>query len=468
MKIKTRFAPSPTGHLHLGNVRTALFSALYAKANQGIFLLRIEDTDFERSKEEFVETIYGDLKWLGLDWQEGPGEDLGHGPYSQSQREAIYHEYYQKLETLGVVYPCFCSEKELAISRKAQLAAAKPPRYSGKCLSLKPEEIAKKRADGEKPSLRFNLPKGQTLKFLDFVKGEQIFNTDDIGDFIIRRADGKPTFMFCNAIDDAMMEVTHVLRGEDHLTNTARQILILKTLGLNVPEYGHLSLIMGDDGAPLSKRHGSSSILDMQQDGVLPIALVNYLARLGHHYEDNNLLEINELSEKFNLNSLSKSAAKFDPIQLRYWQKLALSHLSAEAMWAWMGDEVHHLVPPSKQHLFIESISPNVEFPEDALHWALVFFSELSMPDEEKAKILTEAGQSFFEEALKVLEEIGDHVGDLPNLLKARVSHKGKQFFMPLRVALTGELHGPKLDEIFLLLGKESVKHRFKQAMNPC
>ena len=299
--IRTRFSPSPTGMLHLGNVRAALFSLLYAKKMDGIFLLRIEDTDATRSEQKYLDSLQEELHWLGLQWQEGPGVGGPHGPYCQSERGGIYAQYYQQLEDEGRAYPCFCSDQELALNRKLQLSRGQAPRYPGTCRKLSKETVAKRLEAGEKPALRFQVPQNTMIEFNDLVKGHQKFNSDDIGDFIIRRADGSSSFMFCNAIDDSLMGVTHILRGEDHLANTPRQLMILQALQMRAAEYGHLSLITGDDGAKLSKRHGSSSLNDLIEQGFLPHAVVNYLARLSHTYEQQSLLSFNELAIHFHL-----------------------------------------------------------------------------------------------------------------------------------------------------------------------
>ncbi len=237
-----RFAPSPTGSLHLGNARTALFNLVLARKLAGRFMLRIEDTDLERSAERFLGGLIEDLHWLGIRWDEGPDVGGAHAPYRQSERGATYRDFFARLERTGLTYPCFCSPLELDVSRRAQLAAGRPPRYAGTCQRLTPQERAAKAASGIRPTLRFAVPVGRRVEFDDFVHGPQHFATDDIGDFIVRRADGNAAFFFCNAVDDALMAVTHVLRGEDHLTNTPRQILLLEALSLRVPRYGHVAL----------------------------------------------------------------------------------------------------------------------------------------------------------------------------------------------------------------------------------
>ena len=341
--VKTRFCPSPTGYLHLGNVRTALFNALYAKNQAGTFLLRIEDTDVQRSEEKYVEALQEDLLWLGLDWDEGPGHEAGAEPYRQSQRQAIYDKYYKILQEKELAYSCFCSEQQLKVTRKVQLASGKPPRYPGTCRQLTSEQVQAKFEQGHKAALRFKIPTNKTIVFRDLLRGKQRFDTNTLGDFIIRRSDGTPPFMYCNAVDDALMGVTHVLRGEDHLSNTPRQIMILEALDLTVPSYCHISLITGSDGAPLSKRHGSKSLQELRQEGYLPLALMNYMARLGHHYHDESLLNLDQLAQQFTLEGLSSSPARFDLKQMQYWQHPTVLQSSDDLILQWMGDEVHEL-----------------------------------------------------------------------------------------------------------------------------
>ena len=287
-RITTRFAPSPTGELHLGNARTALFSWLFARHHGGRFVLRIEDTDSERSKEFYTTALMEDLRWMGLAWDAGPPGD----EYRQSRRGAIYARHSATLDARGLTYPCYCTPLELELSRKAQLAAGRPPRYAGTCRELSAEARVRKSAQGISPTTRFRVPTGKSVEFDDMVHGAQRFATDDIGDFILRRADGSAAFFFSNAIDDAEMGITHVLRGEDHLTNTPRQLLVLEALELRAPTYGHLSLLVGADGAPLSKRHGATSVREFRERGYLPAALGNHLFRLGHSSSENGVLSL--------------------------------------------------------------------------------------------------------------------------------------------------------------------------------
>jgi len=457
--IKTRFAPSPTGYIHMGNMRTALFNAMIARHQQGIFLLRIEDTDEARSEEIYIGTLKEDLRWLGLDWQEG--EECGgpHAPYRQSERHAVYDAYYNKLLEMNLAYPCFCSDEQLKLSRKMQRVAGQPPRYDGRCARLTPDEIAQKYAQGLKATLRFRIPRAENVVFEDLVQGEKVFATDDIGDFIIRRADGGASFMFCNAIDDSLMEVTHAFRGEDHLTNTPRQLMIAKALGLKPPQYGHFALINGTDGSPLSKRNGSQSIREMREKGFWPEAVVNYLARLGHYYPQNELMSIEDLGRFFEISQLGRSPARYDENQLMYWQKEAFKNKSADDIVAWMGDEVQSMVPADKKALFVEIVTPNTLFPHDAVIWAERAFNDDVMPlmNEECQAMLKTIPADFFDHALAAVKAHGLDYKAWIDYLKEHAQAKGKALFQPLRIALMATLHGPEMDKWVMLLGDKAL-----------
>lgn len=462
---KTRFAPSPTGFIHLGNARTSLFNALLARKEEGVFLLRIEDTDQERSREEFVHALQEDLWWLGLHWHEGPHVDGEHGPYKQSEREAVYRAYYEQLEASGQVYPCFCSEQELKLARKIQVNAGQPPRYSGKCAHLSPEQVQEKLAQGLQPTLRFRVPSGRSVEFQDLVRGRQVFKTDDIGDFIIRRADGSAAFFFSNAIDDALMGVTHVLRGEDHITNTPRQLLLLEALELRTPQYGHISLIVGHDGAPLSKRHGSRSLRELRGTGYFADAVNNYLARLGHYYEQEEFMDLAQLAANFDIGRLGKAPARYDAHQLLHWQHQALARASGAEIWDWMGPEVHELVPPEHQQEFVEAVRPNISFPDQAVRWAQVIYTDPLNLHDDAREIVAEAGTCFFRHALEALEAHPADFKAFANAVKAKTGKKGKGLFMPLRVALTGESGGPEMTRLMPLLTPERLRRRLEACL---
>ncbi|MFA7386867.1 MAG: glutamate--tRNA ligase [Thiohalobacteraceae bacterium] len=477
---KTRFAPSPTGELHLGNLRTALFNALLARQLDGVFLIRIEDTDAERSRGQFVDALQTDLRWMGLDWQEGPGVGGDAGPYLQSARAAIYAEHFHALEARDAVYPCFCSPQELSVARKVQQSAGRPPRYPGTCARLTAEQQEARRAQGLKPTLRFRVPPGREIAFDDLVRGRQSFRSDDIGDFVIRRADGSAAFFFCNAVDDALMCVTHVLRGEDHLANTPRQLLILEALGMALPQYGHIALIVGEDGSPLSKRHGSSSIRDLRAEGILPLALANHLARLGHTFETDEFMGLTALAARFELGRLGRAPARHDPGQLLRWQKEAVARCSDGEFWDWInandfkdGRRVRDLVPAGAELNFVQTVRGNVVMPLDAYLWAGNFYAAADAFDPDARQVIEVADAEFFQTAQRLLTEVNEFKA-FTQSLAAATGRKGKDLYMPLRAALSGQLsdperggiwrNGPELARIWTLLGTERVADRLRAA----
>lgn len=469
MTIKTRFAPSPTGEIHFGNVRTALFNVLAAISQKGSFLLRLEDTDEERSSKEYEELLYKDLKWLGLRWQEGADSDQEYGdkgPYRQSQRKHIYDHYYEKLIAENKAYYCFCSEAQLALSRKLQRSQGLPPRYQGTCANLSKEEIGTKLAKGEMPTVRFRVSRDKEIKFTDIVKGEQVFKGSDIGDFIIRRASGTASFMFCNAIDDSLMGVTLALRGEDHLTNTPRQLLILESLGLRAPEYGHISLITGSDGSPLSKRHGSRSLKSLREEGFLPEGIVNYLARLGHQYGELEYSSLEELGNKFQFANLVTSSARYDEQHLLYWQKEAVLNISLDRFKQWLGD-ILFLCPSDKRDSFTQLMKNNITFPKEVVNWAEILFTDNISYTEQQIHIMQEAGKDYFnliEEYAKINQSKLDYK-ELVDLIKDKTGLKGKKLFMPLRVSMTQNEHGPELVNIIELMGSQRLIKRMKAVL---
>ena len=464
MKIRTRFSPSPTGYLHIGGVRTTLFSALFAAKHQGTFVLRIEDTDVLRSQEQYAISQQEDLQWLGIHWHEGPGVDGPYGPYWQSQRQAIYLRYYQLLEEKKQIYPCFCTEQALNLERKLQLARSQPPRYSGKCRRLTADEIKHRLQQGDKPAWRFLVPENSQIEFDDIIKGPQQFRSHDIGDFIVRRTDGTAPFLFCNAVDDALMQISHVLRGEDHLANTPRQIMLLQALNLPMPHYGHLSLIVGEDGAKLSKRHGDFSIREMREQGYLPLAILNYLARLGHTNDNQTLLDFDHLACYFNIEKVSRSAARFDRHQLFYWQKMAVQSLDAPMIWRWLGPRVEDQVPITLQTQFVETIKANIVFPDDALKWAKILFHENAQIDSEGIQVIQAAGEQFFVEAESAVDKYGTDMSAILAQMQTTLHLSGKKLFLPFRFALTGQSHGPELTHIAAILGQKKLKHRLGRA----
>jgi len=464
--FKSRFAPSPTGLLHLGNVRTALFNALAARHAQGGFLLRIEDTDAIRGHEKYTQALMDDLRWLGLDWQEGPAPGAAPGNYHQSARGPVYAGFFAKLESSAQAYPCFCSEHELEISRKTAIAAGRPPRYSGRCRKLTSDEVTARRTAGKPATLRYRVDEGTTVEFEDRVRGLQRFATSDIGDFVIRRSDGTPAFFFSNAVDDALMEITLVLRGEDHLTNTPRQILLLQALGLKVPDYAHIALVVGQDGAPLSKRTGSKSVQELREQGFLPLAVNNYLARLGHTYESNAFMDMATLAANFDLARLHKAPAHFDLQHLMHWQREAVQAASVDMLWKWMAVAVGEVLPEPDRDHFVEAVRGNVLFPADARHWAEVIYSNERAPTSEAREVSKTAGEEFFDVARRALDKHGTDFKALSQMVKQDTGLGGKRLFQPLRAAFTGELDGPEMAKLLPLIGQERARLRIKNILN--
>ena len=474
--LKTRFAPSPTGLLHLGNVRTALFNYLLSAGGRGRFLLRLEDTDAIRGEDKYAEALQVDLHWLGMNWHEGPGAGGDHGPYAQSERGDIYSRYFDQLMESGHAYPCFCSEHELKISRKAQVAAGKPPRYSGKCRNLAADEIAGYFAEGKPATLRFRVPSDRSVEFDDVVRGPQKFASDDIGDFIIRRSDHTPAFFFSNAVDDALMQVTLVVRGEDHISNTPRQLLLMEALGLAAPIYAHIALVVGHDGAPLSKRNGSQTVQELRDHGYLPEAVVNYLARLGHTYESNEFLSPEELATGFDMAHLNRAPARFDLNQLLHWQREAIARASNIDLWQWMnnisigGVEIGALVPAGKQDVFVQTIRNNIESPADAFLWAANLFTDSGIYDHQAREAIETAGTIFFEQSIELLGDDGSFK-EYSKRLGEATGTRGRALFMPLRAAISGEHDqrhavesrwhdGPQMGDLWELLGADLIHRR--------
>ncbi len=469
MNLKSRFAPSPTGYLHLGNARTALFAWLAARGAGGNFVLRLEDTDQARSPEIYEKALFEDLQWLGLDWDEGPDRGGPAGPYRQMQRLDIYQKYYDMLLVAEQAYPCYCSPEDLAAERAVQKAAGKAPRYGGRCRHLNDDQRQALAAQGIQPVLRFRVPDTGMLSVPDRVWGERSYALADLGDFVIRRSDGSPAFFFANAVDDALMGVNLVLRGEDHLSNTPRQILILQALQLPVPAYAHLPLLLGGDGQPLSKRHGAASLRDLQSEGYLPVAVRNYLARLGHHYAASELLDDAALASGFAVENISRAPGHFDPVQLQHWQHMALQELTDAGLWDWLTatpGPLRDWVPQGLEMAFVAAVRANIQLPGDALDWARRCFADqafVALAKEEAALLaLAEAPATFWPLAEQLLQESAGDYRIWTKSLQQESGRKGKSLFMPLRAALTGLCHGPELAALLPLIGMERACERLR------
>ena len=455
---RVRFAPSPTGHLHVGNARTALFNWLLARGHGGTFILRIEDTDAERSTAVSEASILEDLRWLGLDWDEGPDAGGEVGPYRQSERLELYLSYANDLLARGLAYRCFCTPEQLEAERQAALASNQPPKYSGRCRALSADEVAGRIAAGEAGAVRFAVPPGRDVAFDDIVRGRVTFNTAVIGDPVIVRSDGRPAYNFAVVIDDALMKVTCVIRGEDHISNTPRQVLLYEAFGFAPPQFAHLSLVMGPDHAPLSKRHGATSVSEFREKGILPEALVNYLALLGWSPgEGEELLPALELARRFDLAKVSHSAAVFDTDKLawmnrHYLKEAAPSRVAALAMPAFLRAGFCSADTPASR-AFVESLLPIAlgsvdrvdEIAERAgivFRWSAESAAEALAAEPDGAKIAAALSEVLATSGTLTRESFRAAATRVKDLTGC----KGKALFHPIRVVLTGEASGPELD----------------------
>lgn len=462
MTVRVRFAPSPTGYLHIGGARTALYSYLFAKANGGKFILRVEDTDLERSKREYEDAQIDDLKWCGIEYDEGPDKPGEYGPYRQSERQDIYKKVSEGFIAEGKAYYCFLTSDELEkLTEQAESEKKAPHAYHGKYRDLDPVEAKKRVEAGEEHVVRFRNP-GKELSITDHVRGNVKWPGDMVGDFVIMRSNGMPVYNFCCVVDDAMMKITHVIRAEEHLNNTCRQMMIYEAMGEKMPEFAHCSLLIGEDRQKLSKRHGATSVTQYKEMGYLPEAMVNYLTLLGwSHPDETDIFNVNELGELFKLDRLSKSPAMYDIKKLNFVNESWLRALPTEEIIAG----------------FEKSAGEDSEFARKGNEWKTSFvelfkdkvqlFNEVNVKMEEllSANIDKEsegykevmgwetspAIQEYVKEELdRIVAEGKDFVdaetfSGWMNHLKKEMKIKGKPLFMGLRVVLTGLQHGPDL-----------------------
>jgi len=454
--VASRFAPSPTGSLHLGNLRTALYAWLYARRLGGRFVLRIEDTDRERSDDAKIAELVEDLRWLGLDWDGGPGREDGTGPYRQTERADRHAAAFARLEASGHAYPCFCTEAELEAERQLAIRQKRPPRYSGRCAHLDDAGREARRAEGRSASLRFRMPVGARLQWTDLVRGPQSFRSDDLGDFVMRRADGTASFLSSNAIDDAEMGITLVLRGEDHVANTPRQRALIEALGLTPPEYGHLPLLVGPNNAPLSKRDGAMSVRGLKERGYLPGAVANLLLRLGHSGAADGYHDVAAMPAQFDVGALGHAPAHVDEHQLNHWQHEALARTPDSALESW----VRGRTPPGLEAATVAAIRKNVLLIADAERWCERVYGTLPPWTASDAAIVAAAGVPFWDALLAVGEAGYDALIEAGKGAGA----KGKALFQPLRLALTGTLEGPELRPVLALLHPMTLRSRLEAA----
>jgi glutamyl-tRNA synthetase len=458
MTVVTRFAPSPTGRLHPGNGRTALYNWLLARREGGRFIVRSEDTDRLRSEDDHLDAILADLAWLGLDWDAGPDRGGEGGPFRQSERGGLYREHLGRLVEMGRAYACWRTDEELARHRRDLLRRHLPPRYDRYWAVLPPDEIARRRAAGQRPVVRFRCHEAGEVRWQDLVRGGRSLPASEVGDFILARADGSAAFMFANAVDDALMGVTHVLRGEDHLVNTARQVALLEALQLPVPRYGHLPLLASKAGERLSKREGSRSLADWREAGLLPGAVVNYLARLGHPWPEGRMMTLQEFAGGFDLASVSTARARLDEHQLEHWQREAVAALDVQALVEWSGAALAD-VPAGQMEGFIAAVRPNVLRPADVGAWAQVVFGG----DAVEPVVAPEADAALYGAILDAWSKHGPDLKALAADVKAATGARGRAFYHPLRLALTGREHGPEMGPLLGLIPAETVRRRLER-----
>lgn len=469
-EVRVRFAPSPTGNLHVGGARTALFNYLFARSKGGKFVLRIEDTDLERSTKQSEEALLQDLSWLGLHWDEGPGVGGDYGPYRQSERNSLYKQYAEKLLESGHVYQCFCSNEELEKMKEIAKLKQLPPVYTGKWGSATAEEVKEELERGTPYTYRFRVPKEGSLKIDDLIRGEVRWNLDTLGDFVIMRSNGQPVYNFCVTVDDATMAISHVIRAEEHLPNTLRQALLYKALGFAMPSFAHVSLILAPDRSKLSKRHGATSVGQFKEMGFLPQAMVNYLALLGWgDGTENEFFTLKHLVEKFSIDRVNKGGAIFDSTKLRWMNGQHLRSLPSEELTKLIGERWKNTgILTQSDGPFVEEavalLKDGIDLITDsdkALSNLLSYplYATLTSPEgkpvlEDKLSEVSSSLLAAYDsgELLQALEEGPAGWQKWVKSFGKSLKRKGKSLFMPLRVLLTGKLHGPDMGASVLLL----------------
>ncbi len=483
--IRVRFAPAPTGLLHIGNAHTALFNWLFARHNRGAFILRIDDTDRARFDAESERAIYISLKWLGLDWDEGPvsyhrfsDEGPGElGPYRQSERLPIYSRHLDILREKDFVYPCFCTHEQLEQERRDMSRKGIPYRYSGRCANLTQDECNMCMEQGLTPVWRFRTGRGE-VSWHDCIRGRVSWRAEQIGDFVIQRASGIPTYNFTTAVDDHQMGISHVIRGDDHLANAPRQVLIHRALGWQPPQFAHLPLITGPDRKPLSKRHGVSSLDDLYSQGFLPEAVVNYLARIGWSSPSGKeVMDREHAILEFTLERVNKSPAAFDMKKLEWINGKHLRDLSPEGMLAAVKPYIKHAgmlsdrVPDQWLKKALLTVRDNLHTCTDAVHAMKPYLVEPpEMEDGARSMLSREKGRAVVQAFLKKLDSLEDLDEEafraIMQSTAAEAGVSGKDLYMPVRAAVSGSLAGPELPGMLSVLGRERVKKRLELALS--
>ncbi|MBQ2644987.1 glutamate--tRNA ligase [bacterium] len=473
--IRVRIAPSPSGNLHVGTARTALFNYLFAKKNNGKFVLRIEDTDLERSNEAYTQNIFDSLKALGLNWDEGPDVGGNYGPYKQSERFDIYPKYAQMLVEKGFAYECFCTQEELEAEKEESVKNKTAHVYSGRCRNLSEEEKEKFRQEGRKPSIRFHVPKDKEIVFNDLVKGELKFNSNLIGDFVIMKSNGTPTYNFAVVIDDMLMKINHIIRGEDHISNTPKQILIYEALGAEVPKFGHLGMILAPDRSKLSKRHGATAVSEFVEKGYLTEALVNFVALLGWSPSDGNEIKnVEEIAQDFRINEVSSSNSVFEYDKLNWMNSQYIKKLDLEVLAEKLKPYLtqYNLEELTKEQYLkmVEITREPLTLLSDITNDVKYFFGEYPEIEEEaNVHIDSEIGQTVLKEVIKRIDDW--NFANLHEILEEFRSYfkeqgiKAKNTMLAIRSAVTGRTRGADMCGILEILGKDKVKKRIQKVI---
>lgn len=475
--MRLRFAPSPTGYLHVGGARTALYNWLLARRHGGSFVLRIEDTDVSRSTEEAIQAIMEDLRWLGLDWDEGPEVGGKHFPYRQTGRYALYRDAAMRLLREGRAYPCFCEPEELAERRREALRQGRSPMYDRRCLGLSEEERKARMRQGIPYALRFLVPEGE-VSFTDLVRGEITFRNRDIEDFVLLRSDGSATYNLAVVVDDLEMEITHVVRGDDHLSNTPKQILLYRALGAEPPAFAHLPMIVARDGRPLSKRHGDVSVGSFRDKGFLPEALVNFLALLGWSLDDSTtIMDRKTLIDNFSLERVSSKPAVWDEDKLlwmnsQYIMALGDRELAERTFPFLVRDGLVGEDDREALEVLVRAaplLRERIKVLGDAVHLVRFLFEEVDIDEDAQSVLEDETGELVLREAGKILLDIKEftapHIEEALRGMAERLGLKPRQAFQPIRVAVTGRKVSPPLFESMELVGRERCLQRIARAL---
>jgi glutamyl-tRNA synthetase len=469
--VRCRIAPAPTGYLHVGNARTALYNWLFARHHGGSFVLRIEDTDRKRSTEEAIGIVVDSLRWLGLDWDEGPEVGGPFGPYRQTERLAVYEEATDGFLKQDRAYFCYCTPEELEDRRRAALKRGATPGYDGRCRDLSPQERRAFEAEGRPRAVRFAMT-AEDITVHDLIRGDAHFPASDLRDFVIMRSDGTPTYLLAAAVDDVKMEMTHVIRGEDLLPSTPRQLQIIEALGASPPAYAHLPLIVGPDRQPLSKRHGSVAVEWFKEQGLLPEALVNYLALLGWSYDETTtFFTLKDLTAKFDLSRVSHNAAAFDLQKLKWMNGHYIREADEERLADLLTDALRidgRNPDPQVVRQAVPMVKERMPTIQDGAELLPFLFTDEIVPDDKAKKMLGPDRADYLKEVASRLEAIEDwdakEIDRVLRALKEDQRLSSNQAFQPVRAAITGRLVSPPLFESLALLGKEQTLARLRSA----